>query len=213
MKQLYDDLWQTAVWQPFSGVNTHAYFLCCAGGNVLFYNTGHTADIQHMAELGGIKYQYLSHRDEVGDSLSTIKERFDSTLCCGSQEQAAVEEFCAVDVVIAERQRHFAGIEIIPTPGHTAGSLSFLYKSPHGLTYLFTGDTLFQNKGRWDTLILRKAGGSAHDLANSLRLYQTLEPDVVISSASTSGSCAVVEVEPAVWRVALDDNIRRLQQL
>lgn len=55
MKQLYEDLWQTAMLNPFSGVNTHAYFLRCAEGNVLLYNTGHAAEIQHMAELG--RYQ------------------------------------------------------------------------------------------------------------------------------------------------------------
>lgn len=212
MKQLYDDLWQTAVWHPFSGVNTHAYFLRCAEGNVLFYNTGHADDIRHMAELGGIKYQYLSHRDEVGESLQTIKARFASALCCGSKEQAAVAEFCEVDVFFAERQRHFAGIEVIPTPGHTVGSLSFLYQSPHGLTYLFTGDTLFQSNDRWATLILSKAGGNASDLITSLKLYRALEPDVVLSSASTSGSRALVEVEPTAWRAALDDTIRDLQQ-
>lgn len=213
MKQLYADLWQTQVWQPFSGVNTHAYFLRCTEANVLFYNTGHAADIQHMAELGGIKYQYLSHRDEVGESLQTIKARFASALCCGAEEQAAVEVHCAVDVVFSEREKHVAGIEVIPTPGHTAGSLSFLYPSPHGQVYLFTGDTLFQNNGHWDTLVLSQAGGSASDLANSLRVYQTLNPDVVLSSASTAGSLAVVDIKPTEWYAALDDNIRRLQSL
>lgn len=213
MKQLYADLWQTDVWHPFPDVNTHAYFLRCAEGNVLFYNTGHAADIQHMAELGGIKYQYLSHRDEVGESLKTIQTRFASALCCGAGELAAVEAVCAVDMVFSKRKKHFAGIEVIPTPGHTTGSISFLYDSAHGLTYLFTGDTLFQSKGRWQTLVLSKAGGSASDLANSLRLYRELEPNVVISSASMSGSLAVVEVEPADWRAAIDENIERLQQV
>lgn len=213
MKQLYQDLWQTEVFHPFPGLNSHAYFLRCDEGNVLFYNTGHAAEFEYMAELGGIKYQYLSHRHEVGSSLKTIKERFDSALCCGAEEQAVIEASCAVDVVFSKREKHFAGIEIIPTPGHTAGSISFLYDSPHGFTYQFTGDTLFQSHGRWDTLFFTNAGGSTRDLADSLRLYQTLEPDVVISSASTSGDRAVMEVEPAEWRAALDDNIRRLQSL
>jgi glyoxylase-like metal-dependent hydrolase (beta-lactamase superfamily II) len=212
MKQLYDDLWQTDVSHPFPGLNTHAYFLRCDKGNVLFYNTGHEAEIRHIADLGGIKYQYLSHRDEIGGSLKIIKQRFGSALCCGADELAATEASCEVDVAFSKRERHFAGIEIIPTPGHTQGSISFLYEAPRGLTYLFTGDTLFQGNGRWETLFFASAGGSATDLANSLRLYREMHPDVVISSGSSSGNLAVVEVEQAEWVEAIDENIRRLQQ-
>jgi len=191
-------------------LNTHAYFLRCDEGNVLFYNTGHEAEIQHMADLGGIKYQYLSHRDEIGSSLKIIRQRFGSALCCGADELAAIEGSCEVDVVFSERKRHFAGIEVIPTPGHTAGSISFLYKAPRGLTYLFTGDTLFQGNGHWETLFFTNAGGSASDLANSLRLYREIHPDVVISSGSSSGNLAVVEVEHSEWIEAIDEAIRRL---
>lgn len=158
-----------------------------------------------------IKYQYLGHRHEVGSSLKIIKKRFDSALCCGVDELTVIEAICAVDVVFSKREKHFAGIEVIPTRGHTAGSISFLYDSPHGLTYLFTGDTLFQSHGRWDTFFFTNAGGSARDLINSLRLYRELHPGAVISSASMPGNLAVVEVDSVSWRAAIDENIRRLQ--
>ena len=163
-----------------------------------------------MADLGGIRYQYLSHRDEAGDSLKVIKELFGSELCCGVGELAAIEAWCEVDAVFSERQRHFAGIEVIPTPGHTKGSISFLYESPCGLTYLFTGDTLFQGNGRWETLFFTNAGGSASDLASSLGLYREIQPDVVLSSGSSSGGPAVVEVGRAEWIEAIDESIKRL---
>lgn len=188
MKQLYDDLWQTKVSHPFPGLDTHAYLLRCYEGNVLFYNTAHEGEIQHIADLGGIKYQYLSHRDEVGGSLKTIRDRFGSALCCGAKELATIETSCDVDVAFTQRERHFAGIEVIPTPGHTEGSISFFYQAPLGLAYLFTGDTLFQGDGRWETLFFANAGGSASDLADSLRKYRELHPDVVISSGCASGN-------------------------
>lgn len=213
MEQLYDDLWQTRVSHPFPGLDTHAYFLRCNEGNVLFYNTAYEDEIQHIADLGGIKYQYLSHRDEVGSSLKIIKKRFGSALCCGAKELATIVDSCDVDVVFTERERHFAGIEVIPTPGHTEGSISFLYQAPHGLTYLFTGDTLFQGNGRWETLFFANAGGSASDLADSLRQYREMHPDVVISSGSASGNLAVVEIEHAAWIEAIDENIGRLEHL
>lgn len=210
MKRLYDDLWQTDVFHPFPGLNTHAYFLRCKEGNVLLYNTAHDYEIQHISDLGGIKYQYLSHRDEVGNSLQIIKERFGSDLCCGAGELAAIESWCDVDKVFVKRERHFAGIEVMPTPGHTKGSISFVYEAPSGLTYLFTGDTLFQDSGRWETLFLANAGGSASDLANSLFVYRDTSPDVVLSSGSTSGSSAVVEVESSEWIKSIDEVLERL---
>jgi glyoxylase-like metal-dependent hydrolase (beta-lactamase superfamily II) len=145
MEKLYDDLWQTKLAIPFGGVKTHAYFLQSDNGNVLFYNTSHNDEIQQMAELGGIKYQYLSHRDESGDSLQIIRERFNSQLCCHKNEEHIISQSCTVDVIFSDRTTHFSDIEAIPTPGHTNGSLSFLDHSPYGRTYLFTGDTLFRS--------------------------------------------------------------------
>ena len=131
MKQLYDDLWQTKIEIPFGNVHTHAYFLKCDKGNVLIYNTSHADEIQHMAELGGIKYQYLSHRDETGASLQSIKEQFGSALCCHIKEEPYIEPSCPVDITFSEQTTHFGGIEVMPTPVHTDGSTSFIHRSPH----------------------------------------------------------------------------------
>lgn len=211
MKQLYPDLWQTKVEHPFAGLNTHAYFLKTRKGNVLFYNTGNEQDMQHMADLGGLTYQYLSHRDEVSESLKRIKERFGSKLCCHAKEEPLVTPSVAVDVVFGERTVHFAGIEVITTPGHTGGSISFLYRSPHGKTYLFTGDTLFLSKGQWETLVFPNAGGSVKGLMSSLLVYRELKPDIVLPNGST-GTTPFVEITQEQWKEGLDTTIRELKK-
>jgi hydroxyacylglutathione hydrolase len=152
MKQLYDDLWQTQVGNPFAGLNTHAYFLKGKEGNVIFCNTSHEDDIQEIAEPGGIKYQYLSHLDETGASLQSIKKLFGSALCCHIKEEPHIEPSCPVDITFSEQTTHLGGIEVMPTPGDTDGSISFVYRSRHERTYLFTGDTFFQSKGRWSNV-------------------------------------------------------------
>ena len=86
MKQLYDDLWQTALEKPFTDLNTHAYVLTRQEGNVLFYNTSNAANIEQIRELGGITHQYLSHRHEAGPSLAIIKDTFGSALCADWHE-------------------------------------------------------------------------------------------------------------------------------
>ncbi len=211
MKQIYQDLWQTKLEKPFEGVDAHAYFLQCPEGNVLIYNTGHTKEFDHIAELGGIKYQYLSHRHETGASLEIIKQQFTSKLCCHEKEKAVISQSCEVDITFSENIRHFSNIEIICTPGHTNGSISFLYNSPFGHTFLFTGDTLLQSNGQWQTLVISSAGGSSESMIESLQTYRELNPDVVLWSASR-GPKSFVETTEAQWKEDIDNTIEKLRE-
>ncbi len=211
MKQIYQDLWQTKLEMPFGGVHAHAYFLQCPEGNVLIYNTGHTEEINHIAEMGGVKYQYLSHRHETGASLEIIKQQFTSKLCCHEKEKAVISQSCEVDITFSENIRHFSNIEIICTPGHTNGSISFLYNSPFGRTFLFTGDTLLQSNGQWHTLVISDAGGSSESLIESLQTYRELNPDVVLWSASR-GPKSFVETTEAQWKEDIDNTIEKLRE-
>ncbi len=209
MKKLYDDLWQTTLENPFAGLNTHAYFLKRSEGNVLFYNTSNQYDIEEMSGRGGVTFQYLSHRHESGGSLPTIKSTFKSHLCASDLEALYIES--RVDITFSESQIHSSNIKIISTPGHTSGDLCFYYKSPVGLRYLFTGDTLFQSNGQWSTLVFPRDGGNVEALIKSLTIIRSLEPDVVLCSASV-GETSVVEVTLKEWHEGIDINIRKLSR-
>ena len=210
MKQLQEDLWQSTI-HSMGTLNTHAYFLRRPEGNVLFYNTGNDGDLEKIAELGGIRFQLLSHRDESGPSLNRIKDRFGSTLCCSALEAAIIGKDARVDLAFQSSDRHLGDIEIIHTPGHTAGSICFFYKSPYGKSYLFTGDTIFQSGGKWATLAFPRAGGSEASLADSLTLLRDLKPDIVMCSAFV-GDVSFVEVIGDEWAQAIDDNVSRLRK-
>ena len=209
MHKIEDDLWETEPQSPFPGMYTHAYFLKCAEGNVLIYNTSNESDFDWIEEKGGINIQYLSHRDEVSSSLSSIKKRFNSDLACHYLEQEFVEKFRPVNVVIEGSQTHFSGIQIIHSPGHTNGSISFLYDSPQGLRYLFTGDTLFYAKNKWNSLIFPGHDGDKNALIKTLQNYISLEPDLVISSGSSEPiTCTPVTSEE--WANGINKLISRL---
>ena len=211
MKQIYQDLWQTKLEIPFGPVQAHAYVLQCPEGNILIYNTGYTEEIDHIAEMGGVKYQYLSHRHETGASLEIIKQQFTSKLCCHEKEKAVISQSCEVDITFSENIRHFSNIEIICTPGHTNGSISFLYNSPFGRTFLFTGDTLLQSNGQWHTLVISDDGGSSESLIESLQTYRELNPDVVLWSASR-GPKSFVETTEAQWKEDIGNAIEKLRE-
>jgi hydroxyacylglutathione hydrolase len=123
----------------------------------------------------------LSHRDEAAPALADIKRFFGSKLCCHRLEAEAVGKVTPVDCTFDRREVRLGNIEVIPTPGHTNGSVCFLVRSSHRRTYLFTGDTIYLNNGAWDTRV--NAGGSKSDLKNSLMLLRELEPKFVLSSA------------------------------
>lgn len=203
MKQIYPDLWQTEAEHPFSGVTSHAYLLTKEDGNVLFYSSGVTRDYDEMASLGGVAWQYLSHRDEAGPSLLQIKQRFGSQLCCHRLEEKSIRQTAPIDCLFDEREVRLGNVEIIPTPGHTEGSVCFFVRLPKGGKYLFTGDSIYMNDGVWEVRINRFSLSAKSAIKKSLLLLRDLDPSVVISSASM-GSAAYKEVTPDEWRSIVD---------
>ena len=103
-------------------------------------------------------------------------------------------------------------IDVLETPGHTSGSASFIIQSPHGKTYLFTGDAFFQWNGRWAMLILNKAGGAKPPFISSLHKLRVLKPDVVMSSGFVGEAGGTHEVTVSEWRQAIDTEITRLKK-
>ncbi|KGI70190.1 MBL fold metallo-hydrolase [Mycolicibacterium rufum] len=197
MKQVLSDLHETRTDSPFPGLTTHAYLWTPAG--VLFYSPATDADFDTLDTLGGVSHQYLSHRDEAGPMLARIAARFGSTLHAPAGDVADVSRHHHVDVPVTGRYTDANGIEIIPTPGHSPGSVCYLVPGAEG-RYLFTGDTLFRIEGHWRAGYIESfhTPADAATIAESLRTLAELSPDVVISSAFHGE--AVHRVEPGHWR-------------
>lgn len=208
MKQVLSDLWQTRTDSPFPGLTTHAFLW--TGRNSLFYSTATDADFSELEALGGIADQYLSHRDEAGPMLTKIADHFDSSLHAPVAELLEIGQHAHVDVPLGSRHTDVNGIEVIPTPGHSPGSICYLVSGAEG-SYLFTGDTLIHgNAGNWWAGYIRGIG-DADALATSLRLLRTLNPDVVISSAF-QGDSAVHRIQPGRWTDHIDEALDGLEQ-
>ncbi|GAA2001353.1 MBL fold metallo-hydrolase [Nocardiopsis rhodophaea] len=211
MRQIQPDLWETEPEFPAPGLSTHAYLWTASSRNVLFYNTTLEQEIDAMAELGGVARQYLSHQDEIAPSLRTIKERFGSTLHCGAAEEDVVAESCPVDAVFEERRVELDGFEVLPTPGHTPGSACFLVPSVHGLTYLFTGDTILRHAdGTWFAGHI-PGYSDRGALATSLSGLAHLTPDIVISSGF-AGDTGVTELGERAWADCVEEALRSLTE-
>lgn len=120
---------------------------------MFFYNTSRNDEFQEIRRHGGITHQFLGHSHEAGTSLETIKKMFGSKLIAHADEVAAIRNQAKVspDATFLDHVRFADGIDSFHVPGHTPGSAAYLYHSPYGKTYLFTGDTIgMDNEGRWE---------------------------------------------------------------
>jgi glyoxylase-like metal-dependent hydrolase (beta-lactamase superfamily II) len=211
MKKIYPDLWQTAQEKLFGTLNVRSYILEHEKGNVMFYYAPNVDDIQEIKSIGGITHHFLSHCHEVNQSLVNVKEVFQSKLCCHQNVEPYLQGIVVPDLLFGagENEMFFDDIEILYTPGHTSSNLCFYYKSPHGKSYLFTGDTLYLDDELWGTLIIPGEGGNKDDLIISLRQLRDLEVDAVICSVAI-GENEIVEVTTNEWRNIINDQISNL---
>lgn len=188
LRRIRADLYETRTDSPFPGLTTHAYLWTRPDGNALFYCPATDAQLDDIAALGGVADQYLSHQDEAGPMLATLAGRFGATLHAPAAEVARIGKHADVHVPLDSRHVDSLGVQVIPTPGHSPGSTSYLVSGVDGETYLFTGDTIFpRGDGTWGTFVIPGVGDPVA-LRESLRLLGTLSPDLVISSAFAGDS-------------------------
>ena len=94
--------------------------------------------IEKIRELGGIKYIFLTHRDDVAEADRYAKE-FDAQRIIHHYDLDAQPD--AEIIIEGNKPQEFVkDFLIIPVPGHTQGHIVLLWKN----TALFTGDHLAQ---------------------------------------------------------------------
>jgi glyoxylase-like metal-dependent hydrolase (beta-lactamase superfamily II)/ferredoxin len=125
-------------WASRRSFGASSYLIVRPGGNVLIDSPRFNAPLaRRVATLGGLAAIVLTHRDDVADH-ERWAQRFgcprwihaaDAPAAPGAERQLRGEDPVALD----------ADLRLIPTPGHTAGSLVGLL----GDQVLFAGDHLW----------------------------------------------------------------------
>lgn len=215
MKQIAPDLWQTSRRTITEGVYTHAYLLTRPSGNLLLYGIGEGQedDLDAIEALGGLTIQVLSHHDESGPALKTIRERFGSRLAYHEADAYAIRDDGEADLYVSAHCQDpvMEGIDIFHTPGHTPGSITLRYESPHGKSYLFTGDTIVPSARGWATGVYPELQSDASALVDSLTVLRERSADLIISSAY-GGDTGVIEMTSDAWCEAIDGRIESLRK-
>lgn len=99
-------------------------------------------------------------------------------------------------------------LEAIPTPGHTAGTTSYLWDAGSH-RFLFTGDFLWIEHGEWKAVVLDAGLRGAY--LESLALVRDLDFDVLVPWGVTDDSEPVALVEPGEARRRIDAVLARIE--
>lgn len=209
LEKITNHLYRTAPDHPFGQGPwiTYGHLLCRPDGNLIVGTSSHFEENKtQLTNLGGVKYQYLTHRDEAHKNADWITDTFDAPLICHEKEKDAISKRCIVGNTIHQRTTIFADFEAILTPGHTPGSLCYLWQAPDA-RYLFTGDTVFFNNDRWEVFINI---GTPEEMISSLNLIAGLDFDYIIPGAHT-GNAGIEAVTKEKIQKNIDQIISRIR--
>jgi glyoxylase-like metal-dependent hydrolase (beta-lactamase superfamily II)/ferredoxin len=113
-----------------------SYLIVRPEGNVLVDSPRFTPPlVKRLEEMGGIRYIYLTHRDDVADHQK-YHDHFGCDRILHTDEISASTRSVEIQLSGTQPDRLAPDLLIIPVPGHTKGHTVLLYKDK----FLFTGD-------------------------------------------------------------------------
>jgi glyoxylase-like metal-dependent hydrolase (beta-lactamase superfamily II)/ferredoxin len=150
-QQLTSDVWRCG-FNARSSFGAHSYFAARAHGNLLIDSPRYAAElVKWFDEAGGIAHILLSHRDDVADA-DKYAPRFGARVWIHREESSAAPY--ATDLLDdGAAQSIAAGVQAIPVPGHTRGSVVYLLDD----RVLFAGDSLAWSARERDLVAFRGA--------------------------------------------------------
>jgi glyoxylase-like metal-dependent hydrolase (beta-lactamase superfamily II) len=192
---------------PFApSLEIRAFLLRRAAGNLLVYSVdGVEAEAAAIEDLGGVLRQYLNHSHEAMFSSG----RVEAPLFVHARERASVEPKAHVRATFSRRHLLDHDFEVIPTPGHTAGATAYLWDSGRH-RFLFTGDTIYLDRGEWSAAVLDSSDRSAY--CESLELLRELDFDLLVPWAATAGEPYYAVTSRADAQRRIDALLARLRR-
>ena len=115
-----------------------SYLIQSSAGNILIDSPRFTPPlVKQIESMGGVKYMYLTHRDDVADH-----QKFHDHFQCDRllHEDDIQPDTAGVEIKLSgtEAIAFTPDISIVPVPGHSLGHTVLLYQNK----FLFTGDHL-----------------------------------------------------------------------
>lgn len=130
-----------------------SYLIVRPEGNILVDSPRFTPPlVKRLEELGGLRYLYLTHRDDVADHQK-FHDHFGCDRILHQLEINAGTASIEIQLSGTEPLTLAPDLLIIPVPGHTKGHTVLLYRNQ----FLFSGDHLAWSDDRQQLIAFRNA--------------------------------------------------------
>ncbi|MFB2598484.1 MBL fold metallo-hydrolase [Herbiconiux sp. P17] len=181
-----------------------SYVIERPAGTVIVYNSpGITEAATAIRDLGGATRLLVNHEHEAMYGVPEL----DVPVFVHERDQAATTRSLPVSGVFEGRRMLDDDLEIIPTPGHTPGTTSFLWDDGRH-RFLFTGDFIWIENGEWKAVVLHPR--LRPEYLESLALVRDLDFDVLVPWGVTEGEPGFAVADRAERRQRIDRIIRRV---
>lgn len=178
-----------------------SYVLNREQGNVVIYNSpGISEAATAINALGEPTKLLINHAHESMYGAPTLP----IPVWVHEKDRREVAASLPVAGTFSTREKLSEDLEVIPTPGHTPGTTSYLWDSGTH-RFLFTGDFIWIEDGQWKAVVLDEH--LRNDYLDSLRLVRDLDFDVLVPWGTTENDPSFGLVDGAADK---DDRIDRI---
>ena len=182
-------------------------------GNLLFSCLGGHSSIEgsfaDIDALGGVALHLLGDMHFAARYNDDVDDHFGVRTMCSEIEGPNVRRKVK-NVVTFPFERHMLapGVEVIPTPGHRAGAVSYLVEV-RGRSCLFAGDSIYHDGDDWMCPVSKK---NRSTMLATLDVLAGIDFDVLLANTGATNPVCHVEVDQTTRAAFIADLKSRLSQ-
>lgn len=197
MQALFDDVYRILP-TKITPTKYSSLFAVRPEGNLLFSCLGGHSSIEGsfdaMDDLGGVALHLLGDMHFAARYNDDVDARFGVATMCSEVEGPDVRRKVK-NVVTFPFERHTLapGVEVIPTPGHRPGAVSYLV-DVGGRRCLFAGDSIYHSGDNWMCPVSKK---NRKTMLATLEMLAGVDFDVLLANTGANNPVCYAEVDQA----------------
>lgn len=183
-------------------------FLIRGSGNLLINaSQGAIESAGAIAESGRVDALWLGHWHEAITGAKAIADRFQTRVIIHEADREEAEKNVRVDETFDGPCRIRDDLQAIPIPGHTPGSVAYLWHGPDARC-LFTADSLYIRNGELRGGLLESSDRLA--FLESIGRLRSIEIDLLVPWVAHKDTLPATPYTPQTFRRDLDALIARI---
>lgn len=178
-------------------------------GNLLFGNSlsSISKSYSKIESLGKVLGVYIGDRHH-GKTYSEAAQYFNVPFCSSEEEAKAMKRKRVIvdEFVEFKRYKLYDDIEVIPTPGHTTGALSYLWSCGENKV-LFIGDSIVPVDDEWKIWVSKKNRAS---MLETLECLRKLEFNYIVSDSFAATGDRAIKLSAIAKEEMIDSIVKTL---